>query len=120
MLIPANELHITGPEWKISDLTSIEHYDSAIAALIETIARIEADLGSPKAILEPEWAHKARKVLSMRRSALTHVYVLRKECKRSFAADWAHAFVNATKVAEPGVYARIAASLQKEDLREAA
>jgi hypothetical protein len=111
MLIPANELHITGPEWTVGQLTNLQEYDSAIAALIETIARIDADLGSPKAQQEPEWAHKARKVLSMRRSALIHVYALRKECKRSFAADWAHQFVDACKAMEPGVYARVSASL---------
>lgn len=111
MLIPANELHITGPEWTVGQLQSLPDFDAGIAALIEAIARIEADLGSPKALAEPEWAHKARKVLSMRRSALTHVYVLRKECRRNFAADWAHQFVDATKAAEPGVYARIAASI---------
>ena len=111
MLIPANELHITGPEWTVGQLTTLPHFDSAIAALIETIARIEADLGSPKAQQEPEWAHKARKVLSMRRSALIHVYALRKECKRDFAADWAHAFVDACKSASPEVYARVSASL---------
>lgn len=111
MLIPANELHITGPEWTVGQLTTLPEYDAGIAALIEAIARIEADLGSPKAQQEPEWAHKARKVLSMRRSALTHVYVLRKECRRNFAADWAHHFVDATKAMEPGVYARVSASL---------
>ena len=111
MLIPANDLHITGPEWTVGQLTTLPQFDSAIAALIETIARIEADLGSPKAAQEPEWAHKARKVLSMRRSALIHVYALRKECKRSFAADWAHQFVDACKAASPEVYARIATSI---------
>jgi hypothetical protein len=116
MLIPANELHITGPEWTVGQLQSLPDYDKAIAALIETIARIEADLGSPKAAQEPEWAHKARKVLSMRRSALIHVYALRKECKRSFAADWAHQFVDACKAAEPGVFARIAASISQTAL----
>jgi hypothetical protein len=111
MLIPANELHITGPEWTVGQLTTLPEYDAGIAALIEAIARIEADLGSPKAQQEPEWAHKARKVLSMRRSALIHVYALRKECKRDFAADWAHQFVAATRAASPEVYARIAASI---------
>ena len=111
MLIPANELHITGPEWTVGQLTNLQDFEAGIAALIETIARIEADLGSPKAAQEPEWAHKARKVLSMRRAALIHVYALRKECKRSFAADWAHAFVDAVKSVEPGVYARVSASI---------
>jgi hypothetical protein len=111
MLIPANELHITGPEWTLSHLVTLDDHNHAIAALIETIARIEADLGSPKATDEPEWAHRARKVLSMRRSALTHVYVLRKECRRDFAADWAHQFVDLVKSVEPGVYARIAVSI---------
>jgi hypothetical protein len=105
-MIPASELHISGPEWTTATLQNVADCDRAIVALAEIIGKIEADLTSPRAAADPEWAVRAQKVLSMRKSARMHVYVLRKGFKIEFNSTWEKDLLQVIKQLDPALFYR--------------
>ena len=105
-MIPACDLQISGPEWTTSALHNVEDCDRAIVALAEVISKIEADLTAPRAAADPEWAARAQKVLSMRKSARMHVYVLRKGFKIEFNSTWEKDLLVVIKGLDPALFYR--------------
>jgi len=105
-MIPASELHITGPEWTTAALHNIADCDRAIVALAEIIGKIEADLTSPRATEDPPWAIRARKVLSMRQAARMHVYVLRKGFRIDFNSTWEKDLLTVIKQLDSALFYR--------------
>jgi hypothetical protein len=102
MLIDKNELWISGPDYKVGDLSTVEQCDKAIALLTSTIADIEGRLALPEG--EPDWRRRAQRTLSMRKAARQEVYRLRKNLLHLAWQTWEHVFVGVVKELDPALF----------------
>jgi hypothetical protein len=99
------DLQITGPDYTLSRLLTVEDCDKAIVILSEMIATIEGQLAS-RADADPEWMKKATRALSLKRATRQQVYIKRKDFRVQQHDVWNQRFGDIVKQLDPELFYR--------------
>jgi hypothetical protein len=120
MHIKIEDLQITGPEWTIGDLHTLEDYESASAALIDVLIKIESDLASPRAESDPDWKRMATRVRRFRLEAQREVEQRRQVLQIGQDALWNAQFVANCESIDPAMFKVVSDATDGQMFQQAA
>lgn len=83
-----DDLHITGPEWMVKHVLTIEDCNRAEGSLIDVLAKIDRDMASDRFNEDPDWKRTVIRVRTLRQSALEHIRARREALRQDYETVW--------------------------------